>query len=342
MPRVTVADVAEAAGVGLSTVDRVMNGRRPVKPETARRVLDAAERIGFYGTAAIRGRVVARPEHLRLDFVLLRRGTPFYRKVGEALVDAAGARGDMRIRANLHFPEELTPRAIAAELRALVGHSDGVAVVASDHPLVSDAIAELAAAGTPVIALVTDLTAPLRRGYVGHDYWRIGRTAGWMVGRLARTQGKVGLVIGSHRYLSQEAMEIGFRSYFRERCPGFEILEPIASLEDPGLGCEATLELLARHPDLRGLYVAGGGVEGVFDALRDSRPPEGFVTVCMALTEGSAAALQEDLVQVVLSHPYRALAEAAVDTLVAAVARPADQGLLQVLLPFDVVTAENL
>jgi hypothetical protein len=36
------------------------------------------------------------------------------------------------------------------------------------------------------------------------------------------------------------------------------------------------------------------------------------------------------------------LAEAAVDTLVAAVARPADQGLLQVLLPFDVVTAENL
>lgn len=43
-----------------------------------------------------------------------------------------------------------------------------------------------------------------------------------------------------------------------------------------------------------------------------------------------------------LSHPYRALAEAAVDTLIAAVARPADPGLLQVLLPFDVVTAENL
>jgi LacI family transcriptional regulator len=231
---------------------------------------------------------------------------------------------------------------MADELLALKGKSDGAAIVASDHPLVSAAIAELAEAGTPVIALVTDLTASLRRGYVGHDYWRVGRTAGWVVDRLAAAPGKVGVVIGSHRYLSQEAMEMGFRSYFRERRAGFEVLEPIANLENPALGCEATLELLARHPDLRGLYVAGGGVEGVFDALRDSRLPERFVTVCMALTEGSAAALQQDLIQVVLSHPYRALAEAAVDTLVTAVSRPEDPGLLQVLLPFDIVTAENL
>lgn len=342
MPRVTIADVARAAGVGLSTVDRVMNGRRKVKPATAAHVLETAERLGFYGSAAIRDRLRAQSVQVTLDFILLRRTTPFYQKVGEALIEAAQRRSDVRIRPRLRFPEELTPRAMADELLALRGKSDGVAIVASDHPLVSAAIAELAEAGTPVIALVTDLSAPMRRGYVGHDYWRVGRTAGWLVHRLAAGPGKIGLVIGSHRYLSQEAMEMGFRSYFRDRQAGFTVLEPIANLENPALGCEATLELLSRHPDLRGLYVAGGGVEGVFEALRDSRLPDRLVTVCMAQTEGSAAALQEDLIQVVLSHPYRALAEAAVDTLVTVLSRPEASGLQQVLLPFDIVTAENL
>ena len=342
MTRITIADVARAAGVGLSTVDRVMNGRRPVRPDTAARVLEAAERIGFYGSASIRRRMEARPGALSLDFVLLRRSTPFYRLVGEALVAAAGARSDVRVKANVHFLDELTPRAMAAHLSALAGRSDGVAVVASDHPLVSQAIADLTERGTPTIAFITDLTAPQRRGYVGHDYRKIGRTAGWSVARLAPSPGKVGVVIGSHRYLSQEAMEMGFRSYFRERAPGFQVLEPVSNLENSSLGCEATLELLARHPDMRGLYLAGGGAEGVVEALRDSALPPGFVTVCMALTEVSAAALQDDVIQVVLAHPYRPLAEAAVAALVTAAGRPADAGLLQTLVPFEVVTAENL
>ena len=32
MARPTIADLAKAAGVGLSTVDRVINGRAPVRP----------------------------------------------------------------------------------------------------------------------------------------------------------------------------------------------------------------------------------------------------------------------------------------------------------------------
>jgi LacI family transcriptional regulator len=159
---------------------------------------------------------------------------------------------------------------------------------------------------------------------------------------LSAAPGKVGVVIGSHRYLSQEAMEMGFRSYFREKTQGFEILEPVSSLEDASLACEATLHLLARHPDLRGLYVAGGGIEGVIDALRDQVLPEGFVTVCPALTEVTRAALQSDLIQVVLSHPCKALAQAAIDMLQGLVGRPAEPGLLQTLVPFQVITSENL
>ena len=38
-------DVARAAGVGVATVDRVINRRAAVRPQTAQRVLEAAEQL---------------------------------------------------------------------------------------------------------------------------------------------------------------------------------------------------------------------------------------------------------------------------------------------------------
>ena len=47
MKRPTITDVAKAAGVSVATVDRVLNGRLPVREETSRRVFEAAEKIGL-------------------------------------------------------------------------------------------------------------------------------------------------------------------------------------------------------------------------------------------------------------------------------------------------------
>ena len=46
--RPTIANVAEAAGVSVATVDRVLNARHSVRETTAERVLAAAEAIGFH------------------------------------------------------------------------------------------------------------------------------------------------------------------------------------------------------------------------------------------------------------------------------------------------------
>lgn len=45
--RPTISDLARAAGVSVATVDRVINRRSPVRDFTARRVLAAAQDIGF-------------------------------------------------------------------------------------------------------------------------------------------------------------------------------------------------------------------------------------------------------------------------------------------------------
>ena len=47
------------------------------------------------------------------------------------------------------------------------------------------------------------------------------------------------------------------------------MLETLVNLETRQITHEATLSLLQRHPDLVGIYVAGGGMEGAIAALRE-------------------------------------------------------------------------
>ena len=51
--RVTMQDVANRAGVGVATVDRVLNARAPVAPGTAARVVEAADAVGYHGKAML-------------------------------------------------------------------------------------------------------------------------------------------------------------------------------------------------------------------------------------------------------------------------------------------------
>ena len=59
--RVTIADVAADAGVGVGTVSRVLNGSGQVRESTLRTVLDSIDRLGY------------RPSHAAAALV---RGTP--------------------------------------------------------------------------------------------------------------------------------------------------------------------------------------------------------------------------------------------------------------------------
>lgn len=114
---------------------------------------------------------------------------------------------------------------------------------------------------------------------------------------------------------------MSFRSYLSERAEEWELLVPRLTLEDEMFAYENTLDLLRGQPDLAGLYVAGGGIEGVLRALREVRERQGRlpVVVCHDLTPLTQAALKDGLVQAVLSHPLGVMAQDAVHELVKAV-----------------------
>jgi LacI family transcriptional regulator len=320
-----------------------MNGRHAVKPETARRVLAAAEAIGFWATALLRQRLRSDVPERTLGFLLQQRTTSFYEPLGAALRAATEASSVLRGRSVVEFMDDLTPGAVADRLHRLGRNVDAVAVVAADHPNVSRAVERLHQDGVPVIALVSDLTAEVRAGYVGLDNRTVGRTAGWFVSNLAERPGKVAVFVGSHRYQCQESCETGFRAYLRERAPSFELLEPLATLESERFAYEGTLDLLKRAPELVGLYVAGGGVEGVMRALDEAGASRHVTAVGHDLTDCTRAGLIGGSLQVVLSHPLKLLAERTVDLMARLTGAPERrEGFAQVIVPFEIFTPENV
>lgn len=345
--RPTIAAVAAAAGVSTATVDRVLNSRLPVKEATALRVIAAAERIGYHGAALMRDRVRERAPLRRLGFCLQKRSDPFYQAFAREVADAAARQAPQRGVAVVEFIDEIDPQAIARRLASLGEASDAVAVVAVDHPHVTAAIEALAAQGKPVFTLLSDLSAPSRAGYVGVDPRHAGRTAAWAISRIARPEpdgGEVGVFVGSHRYLGQETCEIAFRSYLREHAPQFRVLDTRVNLEDEALAYEAAQELLARHPRLDGLYVAGGGVPGILRALREH--PRHVVTVCTELTAERRQALVDGVIDLVFGTPLARVSATAVAMMLRAIEQIAAGAppmvAAQYPQPFDVFTPENV
>jgi len=336
--RITMQDVADLAGVGIATVDRVINRRAAVKQDTASKVLAAAEQLGFRGSRLIRSQLEASRPGYRLGFLLQKQSTLFYRLLANCLNQACHTYAHADITADVIFLEELSPRAVVEAVEQLTQRCDAVALIAADHPVVNQLVDRVSQQGTPVFTLITELSSRLCAGHIGLDNHAAGRTAGWMLTRLAPLRGPLGIIVGSHRYLCQEQCEVSFRSYCRESGAGNQLVEAVISLEDAALGEEATHELLQQNPDLAGIYCTGGGVGGMIRALRDHSRK--VMVVCNELTEETHTALLDGLIDCVFSHPRQQLADAAVKMMVGHLQ---NSGLdRHLVLPFTIHTAENI
>ncbi len=307
--RPTIHDLATAAGVSVATVDRVLNRRLPVREDTALRVVAAAERIGYHATALLRQRIEETPKRT-FGFLLQKKDHEFYRNFAAALTDATREATAVQGRAFVEFIDEIVPATIAHRIREAAQKSDALAIVAVDHPLVNEAIAR---ANKPVVTLLSDVAAPERTAYISVDSRRAGRTAGWAISRLSSAPGKIGILLGSHRYLSQELSEGSFRSYMREHAPEFQLLEPLVNLEDPRIAYEAVVDMIASNADLTGIYAAGGGAEGLVQALRDERAGNRVVAVCNELTSFTRSGLIDGTLDLVLDTPVTDIARKVVD-----------------------------
>lgn len=306
--KVTLADIAREARVGVATVDRVLNKRAAVKESTALRVLEAARRLGFtleqphYRLAAGKA-----PVTIRMGFILLQESHSFYLPLARALArEAAPWLPAGQAPVILHFAIDAV-EAMAQAIHRLSDEVEVLGLVALDHPLIRHAVARAAARGVRVFTLLSDLSVPQRSGYIGLDNHKAGRTAAWFIERLCRGNGEIGIIIGDNRFTCQESCEISFRSCLREQGKGQQILEPVRSHERADIARTVTEQMLTQYPALQAIYAPCGGVEGIVDALRDSGRQQEIALVCHGPLSDSELALIDGTIDICLTTGWMSL-----------------------------------
>lgn len=342
MTRPTIRDVAVAAGVSLSTVNRVLGGSKSVRDGTVQLVMEAAERIGYYGVGVIRSQIVSRRPKLHFGFLLHQPNRTFYKLLGSALKNAAAAAEDHEIEAEIHFAEDLSPESMANTLLDMGDRCQAIGVVSAVHPLMLQTIETLNERNVPVFALISQLSATGSVNYVGLDNWKVGRTSAWAFHHICEAPGKIGILVGNHRYRCQEMNESGFRSYFREYAPDFQLLEPLSTFETSAVAEELVERLISQNPDLIGLYISGGGISGAMRALRNTKQSGRIVTVGYELMDNTKAALLDGTLTMVIAHPLQRLAQESILGMIRMCTAQPKLERSTVILPFDIYTRENI
>ena len=275
--------IAEKAGVSTATVDRVLNGRTGVGKATALKVQKAAQELKFRPDPA--AQALSRRSRLNLDIILPSGTNTFISGLSEHIEEANDLFAHFKVTARRHLVESFRPELLADKIMELCETSDGIALIAIDHPLVREAIAEAAKKEIPIVTLISDITRASRIGYVGIDNRMAGRTAGYLMGRMVRDPvGEVALIAGSLSYRGHEEREMGFRRLLQEEFPGLKVVALVEGLDDVDKSFETACGVLDSYPNLKGIYSIGGGTSGVAMALETKDRGDDVVFIGHELT----------------------------------------------------------
>lgn len=300
--RPTVHDVARAAGVGLATVDRVLNDRPGVRAATAERVRAAVDQLGFVRDAS--AAALARRHIPSLVFIIPHGSSDFMHRL-EAEARAAGRRlAGRRVDVKVITVPPFDGDALAAALRPLdADNVTGVALVVTESAAVRAELVRLDTAGVPVVTLVSDAPHFPRHRYVGIDNVAAGRTAASLIGRfLGGRRGKIVVVAGSMLVRDHVERRMGFDQVLSAEFPQLEASLTLEGRDEREATRQALRECFGRDSDIIGLYNIGAGHEGVVDVLSELPPSARPVVVAHELYRVTRAALESGLIHAVINQ----------------------------------------
>ncbi len=300
MSRVTAQDVAEAAGVSLTTVDRVLNNRKGVRQSTIDRVLAAMDRLDFVRDQTAAN--LARRRSYLFNFIVPSGETSFFADIRREIEAAESFVSKDRIDINMVTVPPLDPGAIVDAIQGFHDRiGDGLALVAVESQVVRDAISDLRERGIRVVTFISDIPNSARERFVGIDNVAAGRVAGSLLKRfIGHRTGDIAVVAGSGTLRDHVERRMGLEQVIRTECPGLRVLPWIEGEELAGVVEEKLSKLLSENPNVVGLYSVGGGTRGVIEAIEAADQEMSVVT--SELSPHSRAALISGTIDAVLAQ----------------------------------------
>lgn len=290
----TIKEIATLAGVSRGTVDRVLNHRGDVNPQTEEKILQIIHDLDYKPNKA--GIVLAaQKKNLKLGVVLLGAGNPFFDDVllgvNEKAQELAGYNCSVLIRQT----EYSLKQQLDAIDSLLAEGINGLAISPYNDKAVREKIDCLWEQGIPVVTLNTDIENSSRIAYVGSNFYRSGEAAAGLMRLMTRGEVRVGIVSGSQNILCHTERIAGFSRVIASY-PNIRIVDTVNNNDDDKVSFELTKKLLADHPETNAFYFTAGGVYGGCQAIETSAHKSDMTVITNDMVPTTREYMQKGLI----------------------------------------------
>ncbi len=188
----TIKQIANLAGVSRGTVDRVLNNRGIVNPETAAKIREIAATMQ-YSPNKVAKTLAIKKKKLLFGYILFSgtRSNPFFDDVVTGIKAKARELEEYGVTVLIRYSDfdNVTHQLCVIDELLAQGIS-GLAITPVNHPDVAKKLSEI---GIPVVTVNTDIDHSGRLAYVGSNYAQSGKTAGGLMRLVTGGQANVGV-----------------------------------------------------------------------------------------------------------------------------------------------------
>lgn len=327
-------DIARHAGVGLATVDRVLNERGGVSEKTTARVLNSARELGT-------NRILptGKRRRLSIEAVFARNATAYSQRLNQSL-EAVSKLVDYPVTIYRTIIDAEDTGRLVSHLKSAAESRDGIILFASDLKVIARAVRSLADR-TIIVTISTDISDSGRHCYVGIDNVNAGRSAAKLSEAICRKGGRVLVVESGTKGRSNLDRIRGFCQFFADR--GIE--DKLTLFTPRATTAQAIADMVAMlrdRDDFRVLYGPANNdlLETLIEACRQEETFTSLAKIVHDLSTSNVQNLRSGLIDMVIDSNPMQQAFQAVDSIAREYGYETDTGIANV--DFQLYTSENM
>ncbi len=301
---VTIKQISEICGVSRGTVDRVLNNRGRVKPQTEQLVRNAAAQLGYVPNIAGKA-LAAKKKAFTIGCLMNSEGNVFFDDVLRGIRRAEGELADYDTKILLKTMKGYDVARQLELIDELAPQVNALVITPISDPQIEARLNALCQTGLCVVAVNNDIENTGRLSYVGSDYYKGGETACGMLGMMTGGSARVGILTGSVRVLGHARRIAGFKNVMNSKFPDLQVVDFAETNDDEIIAYDVTRTMLENHSDINALYVVAGGVYGVCRAVLSMRMNKKVKIICFDKTPTTVEMMKKGMIAATIcQQPY--------------------------------------
>ena len=267
---VTMKEIAYMCGVSRGTVDRVLNNRGRVRPETEEHIRAVAKSMGYRSVQSKTMEAYA-GRAMKIGLLVNSMDQPYFSQILASMISSIEELAAYKITSVIKLSGGFDVDQQLRQLDELLAQEvDALAMTSANSPRIAAKLREFSAKGIPVVLVSALLDDYEPFAFVGCNHEQSGRIAAGFARQIVPPGSKIAVVSSSTKMTGLKLRCDGFIGALRRDGREDDVLEPIYSLDDDMIAFKVTAGLISRHPDIDLMFLAAGGYKGVYEALTDA------------------------------------------------------------------------